>query len=98
MKKIDIRKYLEFNIKTLYISTLGMQLKGELEEYLSSECLSQKQKGLKFYELSILLTQLIKEQQNKPRDDKSSNSGKIRNINIIERSTKPKIKTKQANL
>lgn len=50
-----------------------MQLKGELEENLWFDMFkSEKQKGLKFYELSILLAQLVKEQQNKPREGKSN--------------------------
>lgn len=56
---------------------------------------SERQKGLKFYEQSILLIQLVKEQQNKPREGKSnkiivvrSEFSEIGNKHIIERPTK----------
>lgn len=47
-----------------------MQLKGQFEESMWSEMFkSEKKKGLKIDELSILLT-VSKKQQNKPREDK----------------------------
>lgn len=72
---MDIGKYLKLNVKILQvcINTLGMQLKGELEKNLWSEMFkSEKQKGLKFYELIILLTELVKEQRTKPREGKGN--------------------------